>query len=644
MADGYNAQARFEQRFVVVDGAETSSDLANLNRRVEELTSSLRASEERFRGAGSAAADAGEDIGDAGDAAGDAGENADSASSMFAKLGAAIGTAFAISGVQAFVSASAEAFAEIHRLKLEMGVSAEQADTLSDAFAVAGLSGEEMGAAMGKWSMAVRTMRDGAGDLPKEMERWKTVGKEALGSFPEALARVAREIEHARTEQEKLVIATSYFGESGRKLLPLLGEGEGAVRAAGSGDGAFFTDKNVAQAMAFRRSMIESADRMEDMKNAIALKLFPIIERIVDKTLPIMESAAESIASVFGFIADHAHGIESALKGAAAAWVTMKAVNVATSIQAAALASGGLGAGLGAGAMRLLGGAGALGLAAGVGAAAWSFFGGSGDEEAAQAAAAAQAEEEAKEKEAKLEGDKQARIEMERKRVADEVAADAVKRLGKVTDITADAFKELGYSADQLATDFAAGGRKIYNAITDAKTAALTDQTNKDKVETEVLQGAALQIEEMRRRSKEGASTGEIQAEVEARAQAERNQAAAEFLGVRNNRAQLDFDGNPIGTSDKAGYDAAMSEITQREKESMLALQLVAAKAASETKAAVQAVIDGKPQVVNHFNGPITNTIDLRGEDPDKIMFGITKGLTEMAANRTMSRFVSVGL
>jgi len=75
-----------------------------------------------------------------------------------------------------------------------------------------------------------------------------------------------------------------------------------------------------------------------------------------------------------------------------------------------------------------------------------------------------------------------------------------------------------------------------------------------------------------------------------------------------------------------------------------LAYTLAYERELSDAKSALSKAFDaGKVTVNNNFNGPVTNRVELRNDDPDRVMFAITDTMAKMAAVRTTSRYTPVG-
>jgi hypothetical protein len=664
MAD---TQVRFEQHFVVVDEAssdldrlaEKTDDLTGANKRAIAIFKELEKEEKAAKDAAVADAKAKLSVvaatkeeadeqqkasriivkhlreqeaaqGKIDRAAKDATKatvkGAEESESALKKVGAAIAAAFAVSQIKSFVMESAQAFEDIHNLSLEMGVTAAQADTLRDAMHVAGVSSDALGAGMAKWSQAVKMSKDGTADLTGEMAAWGKVGKESLASFPEAMARVAREIEHAKSEQEKLVIASSYFGEAGRKLLPLLATGEASVRKASSGEGAFFDEGKVARAREFRAAMADAADRVEDMKNALALKLFPIIERLADRLLPAMETGADALASVMGFAADHATAIEVALYGAAASWGAMKAVNLAdhfakaAAAAAATSAAGGGGIGLvGKGVAMLGGGAGLAAVAGGLivgelfdllrndlrgsGKGSGDLFG-------------------MREMKRQAEAGEHLHAITELRARDEEKQRDAIKALSKATGIAADQLAALGISTANTAGAMNAARGAAMNAGLDERMGKLGNE----QFEVDVLKRATKFAGPLRDYArKHGGLAG----------------AWEQLKDYAPERMVTVGSGAVPGISFQMHDAAAEQKLKLAAK---LAYTMAYERELSDAKSALSKAFDrGQVTVNNNFNGPVTNRVELRNDDPDRVMFAITDTMAKMAAVRTTSRYTPIG-
>lgn len=657
--------ARFEQRFVVVD--EAGPDLARLAEKTDDLTHAnekavkiFKELEEREKASAKASADAArvtlsriattkEEV-DAQEkaakvivkamreqaaeqekldraaaaAAKETAAQAKEASNTLEKLAKAAAGAFAISQIRSFAMESAQAFEQIHNMSLEMGITAAQADSLSDAMDVAGVSSDALGAGMARWSQAVRAAKDGTGELTGEMAAWGKVGRESLQSFPEAMARVAREIENARTEQEKLVIASSYFGEAGRKLLPLLATGEANVRRASSGEGAFFDESKVARAREFRAAMAGAADRVEDMRNALALKLFPVIERIADRVLPVMETGADALATAMEFVADHATAIEVALYGAAAAWTSMKAVDLAAHFGKAAAASAAVsgasgGAGLLGKGAALVGGVGGLAALAG-GLIVGEMF----DAMRADLRGAGKGSGDlfgVRETKRQAEAAEHLRAITELRARDEEKHRDALKALAKATGVAVEQLSALGVTSGNTAASMNAIRGAAMNNTLDERMGKLGNE----QFEVEVLKRATRFAKPLQdyARTHGGSVAG----------------AAEQLAGYEPEKYRR------VGAA--GAVSMFMRDAAEEQKLKLaakLAYTLAYERELSDAKSALSKAFDaGKVTVNNNFNGPVTNRVELRNDDPDRVMFSITDAMARMAAVRTTSRYTPVG-
>ena len=535
----------------------------------------------------------------------------------FKKVGLAIGGMFALGAAKAFVSDASRAFSEVRKLALEMGSTAQVADALSDAFTEAGLDAGEMSSAMQRWAMVAAAAKKAGEELPEGMEVWRKAGDGALKSFPEGLARIAKQMEGLGSEQEKIILATEAYGRSGRRLMPILAQGEAAVRKMieVTKDG-IFTEENVEKAHRFHVAVARAEDKIGDMKASLALKLMPALE----------------------VLADHAETFAQAIVVAASAWAGMKIQEGAAALVRAAIAmrtvaatqaAGGLGAAAGAAASGAATGsrAGGWGAVAGavisLGAMAWGSRKGGGDRNEAV--------------ERRMQAEERAVEQEEAGRKVEEKAAEATKRFEKAIGFTSERMKELGFDVAAAARDVKAGGAAMRSTMTRIQAAEMTSEGRKAEQQGEIVQGAALKAAGLLAEKRGGGFTWEqMRRRIEHRTREsiaglapERGPLGSETLEEQRARAARPW---VTGTGQTA------ADIKRAEAESQWAVAKLRTLEAARTNAAMEALFE-PPTVNNNFNGPITIQNDLRGEDPDRVMFGLDQ-LVKLSEHRTTSRMV----
>jgi len=631
-------EARFEQRFLVVDDEATSAKLDKLARKTDTLT-------ESFGEAGQAAErleqHLGNRLGKATDTfrAGTSGQPplakwlappevieatdkaAHSVGGLAGEVGSlksaaiGLGATFAAWGLQSLADEAAAGAFEIRKVALTMGVGVEAADNIEDAFTRAGLAVSEAGESVAKWSMAVRTIRSGA-ELPREMAAWGQLTKEQLASYPAALEAIAAKLRGVTSEQDKLILASGFFGESARKLLPLLDQGPEAIRQAASGDGAFYTEGIVRRSEEYRVKMLQVRDTWDDIKTTVAMELYPIIERTADRVMPVLSTGAEALSAALKFASENATLIEGALAGAAGYAATMS------------LSGGG---GLLSGAASLLTKNPLLAGAAGIGSAlfgigSWMLddlrsAGGQKStlwEDAGREFAMAESRQRAEARRAEAEAAAAKAAERE---------TEALAKLTKATGLTAEQLGGLGMSASQLVSDFQAGGQAIKLASYQARAAEAGAKADAAEQDVEFLRRVGGLVGRVKA-AKGSGTYADLEREFEAGERAARIRA-------------LEMQGGTYVLG-RGRLPAEQEKDIEAARYAIRALRL--AEAEAERAKLTKLLESGRPLVQNNFNGPISNQFDLRGEDPDRVAFAVTEGMAKAARERTTSRFTPVGV
>ena len=575
----------------------------------------------------------------------------------------AVGGLFAIQGMRGFVSESMRSFGEIRRLSMEMGSTAAAADTLSDAFTQAGLGAGELSQATGRWAMTMAALRRaGPGELAAELQTWAKLGPEAAKSFPEALARAAGMIGAARSEQEKLVIATELFGRQGKALIPILSEGEAKIRSMSSGEGAFFDDAKVARAHAFKVKMDEAADRLGDAKNAVVLAMMPAIEKIAETGLPLIEKGAKVLEVTFGLISDHAEAFAIAVKAAAVYWAGMKAADLlgggaAGGAAAAAAAAGGGGlsfANLGAyrdqglrstaaGPNSVLPGAYApvsrgtramsglraagraamgaakylpvVGTAAMIAGDLWDMMEG-GESRPASTTWRQDAQ--------KIQGQIQAAKDAVEAKKAEERhtrdVIDPLKRFAQITGYSADKLKELGISGAATAAAMRKGGQAMAQAVLDARNTELRAEVKAGEARAPTDEMVAHAAELAAKQA--GKGTGLARVAYFAEQNAER---AAEQIQLAKSRYSPQFEGDNQ-------YRQQAIDTMEFARQAHLQVALEAKKAMQQQqRERLSEAIRGADVKINVGAGAIVVHQQFSDSDSDRVIFTMMKDLMRLA-------------
>lgn len=579
-------------------------------------------------------------------------DKAESLAGTLKKAAFALGAAFSLHAIKGFTDNAANVFEETRKLAQAMGTTGAVADAMADAFAEAGVETSALQAGVQKWAMALVAARKGQKDLGDETNAWSKVGDAAMTSYPEAMALVARRIEGAKSEQEKLVIATEHFGRAGKQMLPILSEGESRVREIMATKGGLFSEDNIAKAHKYHVTMSQISDRWEETKASIGLKLMPMVATLAERFMPHIESAASALASIFGVVANHAELFAASIKVAAGAWIGMKiqagvsaliqgAIAMRTAAAAATVArvggaglAGSVAGGAAAGAAGGPWGA-AIGAGLGLAMAGYTYFSGKSDEDEAKASTERFEHEMA-----------QRAVAEEKLRRLDEAAADTSKRLERATGLSADALKELGFTIEKTAADVAAGGHRLRNVLFEVEGEKLARKAEEDEATADRHAQAALKVAGILKMQKSGIELKDYAESAKERVGELKKRLDEGVLRIYNRETDYGKGLNPSFRDDPRGTyrvkdprDPEIKSITDALSEAeadLLAVRKVRAATAAKQLAEVDKLFEN-PTVQNNFNGPITIQNDLRGEDPDRVMFGLDN-LMKLSEHRTTSR------
>ena len=632
-------------------------------------------------------------LGRMGKDAGKASKEVDRVSGALKKLlGVAAGLA-SLKGLKSLANEATTAFHQLRTIKLAMGGSIEQADAMADAFADAGVEVNVLTAALSRYGIQqaqIRKYREENRELPVELKQWVTLGEKAMGSFPEALAVISEKMKGLRTEQEKFVYASQFFGRQTQRLLPVLSEGPEAIRNAWSGPfSGPFTTENAKIMEQMRRDLVLMERKWLHIKIYVAKEMLPVIQKIARDWMPMIKDASIAFGKGLGVAANNADLLAKSIKVAAVAWLSMKGYNLAKSLAAAAAASAmGTAAGTAAGAAA--GGA-AAGAAAGGGAvtagavlrhvlgkgAGWLRGAGRVAGRAAVPLALLTTAFDIKEawaQEAELNAQSPGQSpflrravasglgrgkgagfagmleQMERMRREQEAAAEtarkaaeaerlkeeqtaraqkALEKFEKWTGFSAKALAALGLNVEEMGSKMARGMNSMIRAARKAMTTQAQQEGDKAALDIQITQGAAFY-----------AGVGRKDPSFLAR---ERERLTA-IARTRTRRVHKLFEGGPRGGRfgewvNEPVPAAERNKAREELRNITMAQAYLRRQRLQETAEGQRAILEGTaPQITNNYNGPITVNVDLRDEDPDRIMFSVLDDVARMSEHRTTSR------
>lgn len=184
-------------------------------------------------------------------------KNLDSLKTGFGKLGGVIAGAFAVGSITSFTNKMLDFADRVHKVSLQVGLSAEALQKFQFAGEQSGISAEKLNKAFQKLAVNAGKATDGskvqAEAFAKLGVELKTVNGQAV-PLEEIIFKVANGIKNLKDPTEKAETATRLFGGAGAELLVFLNEGESGLKLMGKqleAYGGVLTQDAIDQSAAF---------------------------------------------------------------------------------------------------------------------------------------------------------------------------------------------------------------------------------------------------------------------------------------------------------------------------------------------------------------------------------------------------------
>lgn len=239
------------------------------------------------------------------------GEAVDAAQGAVKKLGAALTAAAIIGGLAHIVSQVREMGDQLDKASKGLGVTAQQLQAYRHAAGLSGVATEMFDQGMRVLQKNASMAASGNADLAAQFKKLGVDVKDSHGNvkgFPVLLEEMADGLQKVETPAERSRIAMTVLGDAGARMIPMLKDGSGAVRAmtaelAEYGGG--ISDAAVQASADLTDSMSRFDLGMLSIKSRIAMALMPGINMVV--------GGAAKLAGWFANLADNTNLLQSAL-------------------------------------------------------------------------------------------------------------------------------------------------------------------------------------------------------------------------------------------------------------------------------------------------------------------------------------------
>ncbi len=205
-------------------------------------------------------------------------------------------------------------------LSARTGVAVQDLQALGLAFETSGSSAEEMQGALTRLQSSLGGLSDGGKEQAEVFKKLGIATKDAAGKAPDlatALPEIFKNFSSITSEAEQARVATTLFGRTGVKLLPVLRQGaqgfEG-MRAQLEAIGGGATQEATEAAGAYRDALARLHYSFFSLKSLLATSVFPRLQQVVDmsakavgsfaawaKNTTLVDSAAGILATTLAF-------------------------------------------------------------------------------------------------------------------------------------------------------------------------------------------------------------------------------------------------------------------------------------------------------------------------------------------------------
>ena len=166
-------------------------------------------------------------------------------------------------------------------VSLSAAVAGDEIDKGAQRLAVSTEEFQRLRFAADRSGVPLETLGEGMSRLGAEAAK---TGKKLKPNI-ELLKDVAEEVFNAKTKTEQAAIATKAFGESSRKLLPILREGRAGIEALGdefASTGALMDEAAVRAAVGFTDRMTDLKAVLVGVKNTIGTAFLPVFSDLIE--------------------------------------------------------------------------------------------------------------------------------------------------------------------------------------------------------------------------------------------------------------------------------------------------------------------------------------------------------------------------